>query len=255
MKSTYIKDGYVCNKKEYQHVCQYCGKEFISYKSMQKVCSKSCSAKMTRNNSMNDISLFNNSVNSEIKAYALGLICSDGCISNGKLSINLNDKDILELLHPLMTPEKKLYKQRSNYAVISNNKQDIDFLNSIGVTERKTYDITIPNIDEPYIRHMIRGWFDGDGCAYKSTTINKKYNYSKTYVYVSFTTGSIKFAEELQQLLLQYGIDSNLNKDCRRDTYYVKVVKQESIKAFYDWIYTDATIYMQRKKDKFIGMI
>ena len=249
--STYIKNGYVCNYKDYNHVCLNCGKDFTSHKSKQKYCSKSCSANMTANRRIEDCNVFKDGVCDEFTAYLLGLIYSDGSISCDKINLTMNDKEMMEMIHSRMTPNKKLYKNRNSYSVISSNKDDLEFLKSLGITTNKSYDARLPKFDINIMKHRIRGWFDGDGSVYKSTTTNKKIGYSKTYTRVSFTTGSLKCAEDIKEFLGTINIDSRLNKDCRKDTWYIRINKVADVNRFKEFIYDGATIYLDRKYDKF----
>ena len=257
LKGTYIKNGYVCNHKECKHICLKCGKEYTSYKLNQKYCSKSCSASVTigLNQSMNkridDVSIFKNGVDNEINAYILGLIWSDGSISCDKINISMNDKELMEQVHRLMTPNKKLYRNGKSYSVISSNEEDLKYLKSTGMTTNKSYDARLPILNESLMPHLIRGWFDGDGCIYKSTTTNPKRGYKKTYFRVSFTTGSYQFAEDINKFLISVGIESNINKDCRKNVWYVQINKIEAIIKFKNYIYKNTTIYLDRKHDKF----
>jgi intein-encoded DNA endonuclease-like protein len=186
-------------------VCAYCGKEFNSRRSKFKFCSHECG---NRSRWTEDESVFQNGIGPE-EAYIIGFICADGCISYDahsgryRITIATKDKELIEYFHRRMTPNKSIYFSKGCYSIVSNNRFDIEFLKQLGIWERKTSVFSMPVIDKSLISHLIRGYFDGDGCAYKSTTTQKAYSKTYTYTYVSFTTGSYESALDVQ-CLFQY---------------------------------------------------
>lgn len=270
-QSTYIKKGkngkeYICNFKEYEHVCKYCGKSFKSYKKNQITCSKKCNGKLHYKEqlgkySYNDESFFNNCIDNEYKAYILGLLTADGSISCNKISITLKDKYMIEKIRDLVNPDRKIYEYKNCYSFYWNNEKDLDFLKNIGFTVTKQYDAVMCKlIPEQLMNHYIRGWFDGDGCVYKSITRDKKYDIPKEYAYnfVSFTTGSEIAKDELNSFFHSINInsrvtlDSRSNTKTRKNTYYVKIYKKEDVIKFRDYIYNNANIMLIRKYNKFM---
>lgn len=217
---------------------------------------------------MEDMSIYENGFNN-INAYILGIIFTDGCLyiskSRSKESLRLNitlcNYEIMKTIHDLMTPQRKLYTYRPKlgindcYSVISKNEIDIQFLMKLGLVQRKSLVVRIPKIPKEYEIHFLRGVFDGNGCVYNSTT--KTISGSYKYKFISFTTGSLGFAEDLYKLLLKYNIDSRIVIDSRTKsgergpTYYVKIYKKNHVIRFYNLIYDDAEIYMENKKARF----
>lgn len=238
----------------YKIKCKTCGDYFEATRKYRKFCSKSCANSYnTSLRRIQDENIFK--VIGEDEAYIIGLIWADGCISWDKhskrfrLTISSNDKRELESIRAKMTPNKKLYSNNGGYSVVSTNEKDIEFLANLGMTERKSLTARLPNLKKDLMRHFIRGFFDGDGCVYNSTT--KKGSYQKTYTYVSFTTGSFDMASMLIDLLQENKIESRLQKDNRKNTYYVKITKKKEVYKFYCWIYNDASLYFKRKYKKF----
>jgi intein-encoded DNA endonuclease-like protein len=255
----------------YYKRCIKCSKAFETTKKIKKFCCRSCANSFTSSaRKIPDESIFISGIN-ETNSYILGLIYSDGCLSfdqhchRFKITISLNDIDIMEKVHKLMTPQKKLHEYkhpkgtRPTYSVISCNEYDIDFIKSMGITERKSCNITFPNIEKRYIPHFIRGYFDGDGSVYVNTTKTNHNDNVKYYSYInaSFTTGSLNFADQLNGILNKNDVLSHVVKDSREDhiSWYVKIYEKQSVKRFYEWIYTDAELYLSRKKLKFTEMI
>lgn len=239
--------------------CKYCGKQFKTKNghNNQIYCCKSCSIK---DRHIEDIGLFRDDVEDYIKKYVLGLIITDGCLSkNGErifICISLKDFEMIEQIRDLVCPNKKVYKDGDNYQVKWRNENDVQYLNSIGIHERKTFDITLPMFNCS-MWHLIRGIFDGDGCVYYSTTLDKNTNKKYTYAYISFTTASKDFADKLNEFLNQNNIESKIYMDKRscgrkNETFYVKIFKKENVLLFRDFIYRDSgNWFLVRKHEKF----
>lgn len=120
-------------------------------------------------------------INNQKKAYWLGFLMADGCVvnKNGKqallLGLAIKDKKHIEKMlkdmganYPIKigtskSPNGKIFNHAS---VTITCKKLCDDLSKYGVDEHKTFNSRIPkNISHKYIRHFIRGFFDGDGCV------------------------------------------------------------------------------------------
>lgn len=115
-------------------------------------------------------------IDSQDKAYFLGFIGSDGCIyktlSNNKqnilrISIQKEDENILHIFRKYLGTDKPILEttnEKNTYVSleICSNKICSD-IESLGLSNRKTYDNTIANVDEAWMPALIRGYFDGDG--------------------------------------------------------------------------------------------
>lgn len=159
-------------------------------------------------------------------AYVLGFIYADGAIEDVQKSsrtcyIQMTSKDLelLKQIQQVMGSENKVYERHPRinrfpngrqflsslaYNVRIGNKLMYNDLLALGVTPRKSLTILFPNIPSEYLEYFLRGYFDGDGC------IQLK---EGKYPVVVFTSGSIKFLEELSRILSR-----NLNIQ-HRDVY------------------------------------
>ncbi|HFE9683268.1 TPA: LAGLIDADG family homing endonuclease [Clostridium perfringens] len=258
----------------HKYICEKCSKEFLTRKKEQRFCSKSCAnSHNTTLRKIEDLSIFDKGIN-EISAYILGLIISDGCLSYDKhckrfkITITSTDLEIIKFLNKSYCLNKKIYEYKSkkfknakiSYSFITTNKYDVDFIHKIGITERKSKDVFLLNVEESFIGDFIRGIFDGDGSVYINTTKNKLSNGDiKEYKYlnVSISTGSINMAKQLSNLLNQKSIKAKIVKDSRKfhECWYVKIYEKNSILNLYKLMYTNAKLYMHRKKNVFNMMI
>lgn len=250
----------------FHKVCQTCGKEFTAQSRKRRFCSRSCANSFnTRQRWTEDESVFGGPSFTPDEAYILGLICADGCLTFDKhsgrwrLVIASKDRDLMEALRRRMTPAKKLYCNRGCYYVISNNRTDINFLVSIGILDNKSSSIQVPWIPEHLQSHFIRGVFDGDGSVFRSRTTNQGRIYN--YVGVTITTGSYEFAVGIRKILIAHGIDASIILDSRsrtgsrNPTWYVRLSRKSALARFYEWIYSDATLYMPSKREKFAALL
>lgn len=239
--------------------CKYCGEQFETKKGHphQEYCCKSCSI---RDRYKEDVGLFRDDVPDYIQKYILGLIITDGCITkNGErkyICISLTDFEMIEQIRNLVCPNKKIYKDGSNYQVKWRNDNDVLYLDNLGIRERKTLIVPFP-IFEENMWHLIRGIFDGDGCVYYSKQYDRKYGREYVYTFVSVTTASERFARDLNKFLNDNGIESKIYLDSRINerkniTYYISVKKKANVSKLKTLMYKDCNEWaLERKLVKF----
>lgn len=199
-------------------------------------------------------------IDSEEKAYWLGFLYADGsvcttdktCTGPNRLSINISHKDriILERFNQSINGNLKIVDYMPSEETYGNsmmsrlNVNSIEFCEHLinhGCIPNKTFALRIPNINEDLICHFVRGFLDGDG-----SVSNNKF---------SFTKGDV-FLKELNELIssildIELGhIGYYKNKDSR--VCDLRFSKKESCKKIYHWLYDNATIFLERKKNKYI---
>jgi hypothetical protein len=194
-------------------------------------------------------------INSEKKAYFLGLIYSDGNLYKKTLSIRLVEEDsyILDKFLSDIESDAKLYfftKRKKNHKnqkgiAISNEKLSKDLL-KLGVFKNKSLILQFPTegqVPKKYLNHFIRGVFDGDGSAFHYERIinNKKY-----IEYGISIIGSNPLIDDLKKTL-NYGNVYTTNKS---KNSFITFKNKKEIKKFIDYIYMDATIFLKRKREK-----
>lgn len=251
----------------FKYICNKCSKEFLTRKREQKFCSKSCAnSNSAINRKVPDRSIFINGID-KLSSYILGIILSDGCLSYDKhskryrITISMNDYELIEFLRSRYSPTKKLYEYNNaggkgtTYTFITTNDYDVYFLQQLGVNERKSKSLIFPQVEQIYMNDMIRGIFDGDGSVYVNRT--KSNNKLYEYLNASITTGSELFADGLMKILNKNSITAHKVKDSRKYKmiWYVKVYSKADMKKFHDYIYRDCILYLRRKKNLFDMMI
>ena len=126
--------------------------------------------------------------------------------------------------------------------MIENLKISSD-LNKHGMIKNKTHFLKYPKIDKKLDRHFIRGYFDGDGSIFDY----------KNHPYCSII-GNIEFIEKLQEILIKI-LKFNKTKlgKSSNDNDKIKYLKfaHKNAKKFRDYIYKGATIFLERKYNRF----
>ena len=184
-------------------------------------------------------------------AYVLGWIYSDGNIDNGdRIRIGTKDKYILQNIQGMMNSTHKLAinKRTGVYQLELTSTQMYKNLYKFGLHPNKSKTINFPKVPEKYLRHFVRGVFEGDG----SVWINNK----REYILCAFYSGSNKFLE---------GLNLALSKNTKLPTRNVRHRVMElgtcdelryagySCYELFNYMYKDVPDYMvlKRKYEKF----
>ena len=194
------------------------------------------------------------SIDTEQKAYWLGVLYADGCVSKKSKSLRFSSidkewieayKKDLEYNGPLSTEYHPKFN-KSIYKITMCSDKLVDSLISYGCVERKSLILKFPDLSESLIPHFIRGYFDGDGCVYTGKYIR---NSDCITLRVLICSGSKSLLEEMVKHL---PISCKLIRQRQRvHTLYEIVLSVNDSKSFYTYIYANATRFLQRKKDKF----
>ena len=199
---------------------------------------------------------FFSEINTEEKAYWLGVIFADGNVSlnscgTGQLFISSIDEDWLKRFLNTINSTSPLYKeihkkyQKCIWKVHITNNTIYDDLHKVGVVPKKSLILRFPKLDETLIPHFIRGYFDGDGCVTVCKYLPNKNNLT---LRSGISSGSKEFLEKLLSYLPVKCKTITTRKNGNLSEFKLSV--NDSI-AFAKYIYKDATIYLQRKYDKF----
>ena len=179
----------------------------------------------------------------------MGFIAGDGSISlkDNCIKLKLHVKDELQIdkfINAVNTTNKKYYSPRKWVGTYWNNpgieirvysKQMIEDLKKYGIGPKKSFTLKFPKLPKKYIRHFIRGIFDADGCITKS----------KNQPSISIV-GTYNILNTIKKEL-------NWKNKISWDRSIRQISKQgrNVIREFYNYLYKDATIYLDRKKQRF----
>ena len=201
------------------------------------------------------------SIDSEDKAYFLGLLWADGYVTNkkpGKYAIGItlqeDDKDILEKFRdclgsdcPVIKKDRSKPHHKNLYCLSMMSQQMFDDLGKLGIVLRKTYaNLTPPLIPYHLVKDFMRGLFDGDGCI-----CGKK---EKHYYHFKIA-GSLITCEWVKNILKEHIGLCNGSLDTRKNGFGVWVVSgKHLVGSIYSWLYSGSTLYFSRKRNKFIEL-
>lgn len=182
--------------------------------------------------------LFDAPSNVEEPNYWIGFLSADGAVFGTRISLTLAEKDkqmVYKFSEFCNSHVRTILHKKFNvvqYSTSFHSSKNVEFLKSIGITEKKSKTIKL-NI--PFNRHILRGVLDGDGHVSKKGLI-------------SIASASIEFTNQLSEYLKSEQIKHTITKAAT--VYLVNVLAIEEVKRFYHLVYDDATIFLQRKKDR-----
>lgn len=179
-------------------------------------------------------------------AYIVGAMAADGCICrNGRSVLTSQDKDWLEDIGALLFEyPKKLWAGSRNCWILGLPSILTNRLINYGLTPTKSLTLTWPKVPTEFEGHFVRGYFDGDGTVY----IQELRGRQAPRLVARFSTGSVQFADALQDCLEQNGVDVSRTKTT---CYDVTVANEASLGVLYWFMYHKTGIYMVRKKQVF----
>ena len=196
-------------------------------------------------------------INNELNSYFLGFLYADGSVSSDmySVSIHINNKDIeiVEKFRDIMSPKSNIkYNNADNAVYIRINRKEIcEQLVKLGCGPKKSLTLQFPDcVPDHLLHHFMRGYSDGDGSIYKVAA-------RKSFAYSWALMASEGFANTGQKKLKDI-LDINVyNEVIPTKQDGINVVKMviggnNQVEKALDWLYKDATIYLQRKYDKYI---
>jgi len=221
-------------------------------------------------------------------AWVLGLLFTDGSIDKTRVVIYSIDLDLLEKIQKLLNSSNLIAKRPQSY---DKAKHIYEFgfyrenmrgdLNKLGLQERKSLNMIFPDIPEEYMRHFIRGCWDGDGSIF----------FDRGKLVASYVTGSKNFIEKLVHELFKIGIFKNTKpyhldhkgigyRSVKKylpmtdefwskypdgkfpmtihmkniNAYYIKIQTRENVEKLFHYFYdgVDESMYLTRKYNVFL---
>lgn len=197
-------------------------------------------------------------IDTEHKAYWLGFLTADGHISSYKNDIELTLKEedyehIVKFKNDIQSNHKiskrivNLKDKKYNaYRISIGDKKMNSDLNYLGLNSNKSYKAYIPFrfIPNDLMSHYIRGLFDGDGSICK---INK----NGISITICTTASQMMIDDITKYMKNELNITVKTYKKRNTEVFDIKIYNQIDTDVFYDWLYKNATIYLDRKYKKF----
>jgi hypothetical protein len=192
------------------------------------------------------------------KAYWLGLLCADGYVRkrkqfNGKhkqggivgISLKSGDEYLLEKLIVDLDSTYKLTKQVKDdflsYKLEINSVKLADDLIKLGCIPNKSLKLLPPNLTDELINHFIRGYFDGDGSI-------GEYNGNFKFTLL----GTMELLTWVLDFFKKNGLKTNPKIGRKKNIYSVQVNSKQDVELIKNILYSSSDDYfLKRKKEKF----
>lgn len=201
-------------------------------------------------------------IDSEEKAYWLGMLYADGTIQEDRGTVNLglqtsDEEHIKKFIYCLKSnnPIKRYIKvmdgkEFSSSRVNIYSRQMVDDLIRLGCTQNKSLTLTFPTeeqVPNHLIIHFIRGYFDGDGSiSYTTPYKTKRRQYKYSFVGTKSFIDGIKSHLEIEHLK---------TSNRKKELFAVGSSGRKQVEHVLGKMYKGATIFLQRKYDKYQEMI
>lgn len=201
-------------------------------------------------------------IDNEIKSYLLGFFLADGWISKNRFGITIQSRDDYILNYFEKFSNSKIYKRnRTTSSIKRRDSSTIRWTSSYMVNTFKNYHITtnktyntnfkfpFNKIENAYIRDFIRGFIDGDG----------SFESNKGVFTITIVNTSYNFLKQLGNIVsnIYNGITYRITeKEGKAVTYFIlrysffSENKPEKVLQIYNYLYSDSTIFLTRKKNK-----
>lgn len=202
---------------------------------------------------------FFKNIDSEEKAYFLGLLISDGNVfkdSTGRqasisITLDLNDEYILQKFKEVLNVNTSISKDGRGCGQIAIRSNSMaDDLKQYGVVPRKSYITYLPKLNDIYMSHLIRGILDGDGSILAKPS--PKQDGHNRYLHSISFCGSHQLMEDIAKYLynnLQLKQPIQVYDYQDKNLSDIHIQNYEDMEKVGDWLYKDATIYLVRKNN------
>jgi len=196
-------------------------------------------------------------IDSEHKAYWLGFLYADGCVhEKGVLTLALQKQDkehIKKFKNSIGAHTVNLYysTKTKSYTLNICSVKIVNDLIKLGCIPNKSLVLKFPSFEQVpkyLISHFMRGYFDGDGCIYASERNRHLQTFS--------VLGTPEFLDEYEKILLEGICRDNSNKRTSRNEWNIKTEQinysgRLQINKIFQFLYKDATVFLERKYNKF----
>lgn len=193
-------------------------------------------------------------INDVNKAYWVGWLITDGSLLDKDHSISISlqkgDQHILEVLQKDLQIDNKIKPFNGDYVKFYFSCKSLytDLL-KYGLKQNKTFDITIPELDDSLYPALLRGCFEGDGGL---SILNSR---GKEELELSFT-GNIYTVTKFNELISKFtGI--KLRKITKNNSIYrIRWSNKQEIITILTFLYKDCGEHkLDRKYNKYLQIL
>tara|TARA_R100000951_G_scaffold90331_1_gene78547 strand:- start:211 stop:1026 length:816 start_codon:yes stop_codon:yes gene_type:complete len=231
--------------------CSSLGKRFpVSSGTISKFLKKNGIVVINRQNQQIGLNktIFSN-IDTEEKAYWLGMLYADGYMSKegNRISLTLKELDkphLMKFVKFLGGNLKIAYRERLKaFRVSVRCKQIHSDLVKLGCVPNKTWKLNkIPHIPHRLKIHFLRGYFDGDGCI----TFGQKYKDGRRGVVINIVSNKA-------MLDAICGFLKDPRNYSKKKNTEILMVRWSGVKAakLLKRMYENSTIYLERKNTRY----
>lgn len=203
-------------------------------------------------------------ITTEHQAYWLGFLYADGYILSKRkdrndsqsfgFTISSKDSELFVKFKEDLQATNPVHYYKNNTTSYSNktecgrilltSQHTVDSLKKLGVMENKTFFLKAPPIDKKFYPAFIRGYSDGDG----SIIIDKNNKYEWQLL------GTKELLTAIQSF---FNTDIKLHQrfpEREKNNYTLLYGGNQQVPKLLDIVYQDATIFLQRKYNKYAEM-
>ncbi len=189
------------------------------------------------------------------KAYWLGYLYADGNVTSGnkrkytvRLFADIRDRECLEKLSIELGSNKPIYWSKPSVTgqmgcVEFCSRHLVQSVIKLGLIPSKTFKLTFPTFLQPELqRHFIRGYLDGDG-SISAKQPNLSFVGTKEFCLTLKKIIDDKFSTNATISIRHKERDNNIRQ--------LAIGGRHKVKAILDWLYADATCFLERKYLKY----
>lgn len=214
-----------------------------------------CNKKYRRNSNYFD------HIDSENKAYFLGLLFADGnnFSPHNAITLALQEEDgylvnkfAKEIEYSGIIHKDNLHDINVNYKnqirIVVNDQHMSKRLYDLGMIDNKSLVLQFPTfLQEQYVRHFIRGYFDGDGGVYYD---------EKRHRLTTNTAGTLDMVTNIQRVLKNIGCSSYIyhpKQSSDHNTYVLHTCGNNNSLKYLSWLYESCDTKMIRKYNTYLN--
>lgn len=202
-------------------------------------------------------------IDTEEKAYLLGLLKTDGYVKNSKtlrgskkwgITLKATDCCLLEQIKTIIGSDVMLTKDcrigKECYSLEITNEKMCSDLSKYEIIPRKTYfldDIHLEQIPIHLQCHYLRGLLDGDGSIF----VEKE----NRQLGISFCGYNENFVYSFQIAIDNFLNKEKHNKIFKVNAYQCKWKGNKICKKILDYLYSNSTIFLPRKKEFYLNSL
>ncbi len=192
-----------------------------------------------------------NNIDSQEKAYILGIMFSDGnnYEKGYRIAIGMNDKEVITFIKDQLKSDHQITRQKNSYRIDIVSQTMSKRLSQIGCKSRKTYKLNFPSqsiIKYNLIKYFILGCFDGDGCIYKYS------NNTFLFHFIGTKSMCMGIKEHLER---EVKVKISLRRvNGYTFLYSIYCNNRENIQKILQYLYKDALFKMIRKHNIYLDL-